>query len=148
MRFNGIVRAGLLALLALVALPAIAEQSVRSGDVVVHYSAVPTTSLSPEVARHSGITRSANRALVNVAIRQGQAGADRALPGQVQIVATNLSGQRSELRAREVREADAIYYLAEARTAGTDTLAFEIEVLPEGATAPIRIQFTQEFFPQ
>lgn len=148
MRCNSILRGLLGAALALAALPALAEQSVRSGDVVVHYSALPTTSLSPEVARHSGITRSANRALVNVAIRQGQPGADRALSGQVQIVATNLSGQRSDLQVREVREADAIYYLAQARTAGTDTLAFEIEVLPEGASAPIRIQFTQEFFPQ
>ena len=44
------------------ALPAAAENSVRSGDLVVHYNAVPTTSLTPEVARQYAITRSANRA--------------------------------------------------------------------------------------
>lgn len=130
------------------AAPAAAETSVRSGNTVVHYSAVPTTRLTPEIARQYGITRSANRALVNIAVREGEPGKDSAVPATVVIAATNLVGQRSDLRVREVREGDAIYYLAEARIAGEDTLAFEVEVTREGATAPIRVQFRQEFFPQ
>ncbi len=137
-----------LALGLALALPAAAENSVRSGQTVVHYNALPTTSLTPEIARQNGITRSANRALVNVAVREGDPGADRAVPAKVSIAATNLTGQRSDLRVREVREGDAIYYLAEARVAGNDTLSFEVEVTREGATAPIRVEFRQEFFAQ
>ncbi|MBP6627343.1 MAG: DUF4426 domain-containing protein [Arenimonas sp.] len=137
-----------LALGLALALPAAAENSVRSGQTVVHYNAVPTTSLTPDIARQYGITRSANRALVNIAVREGALGADRAVPAKVTIAATNLSGQRSDLRVREVREGDAVYYLAEARIAGNDTLAFEVEATPEGATAPIRVEFRQEFFAQ
>ncbi len=137
-----------LALGLALALPAAAENSVRSGDRVVHYNAVPTTSLTPDIARQYGITRSANRALVNIAVREGAPGADRAVPAKVTIAATNLTGQRSDLRVREVREGDAVYYLAEARVAGNDTLAFEVEATPEGATAPIRVEFRQEFFAQ
>ena len=132
----------------LFALPLFAQNSTRSGDLVVHYNAVPTTSLTPDVARQYGITRSANRALVNVSVRRGSPGADEAVPARVTVAATNLNGQRSDLRVREVREGEAIYYLAEARFQGQETLAFDIEVQAEGAAAPIRASFRQEFFPQ
>jgi hypothetical protein len=132
----------------LFALPVLAENSVRSGELVVHYNAVPTTSLTADVARQYGITRSANRALVNVSVRRGAPGADQAVPATVRVAATNLNGQRSDLRVREVREGEAIYYLAEARFQGQETLNFEVEVSAEGATAPVRASFRQEFFPQ
>lgn len=138
---------GLLFSLAL-AMPALAENSTRAGDITVHHNAVPTTSLTPDVARQYGITRSANRALVNISVRQGEPGADRAVQAKVKLVATNLNGQRLDLQAREVREGDAVYYLAEARITGNDTLVFELEVTPEGATAPIKASFRQEFFAQ
>jgi hypothetical protein len=138
--------AALLAMLA--ALPAQAERSVRSGDIVVHFNAMPSTQLTADVARQYGITRSSTRALVNISVREGAPGADRALRASVRLVATNLNGQRQDLRAREVREGDAVYYLAEAKIMGQDTLDFELEVTPEGATAPIRASFRQEFFAQ
>jgi hypothetical protein len=131
----------------LFALPALGQNSVRSGELVVHYNAVPTTSLTADVARQYGITRSANRALVNVSVRRGEPGADQAVPASVTVAATNLNGQRSELRVREVREGEAIYYLAEARIQGQETLSFEVQVSTEGA-APIKASFRQEFFPQ
>jgi len=138
-----------IALLALfAALPALAQNSLRAGDVTVHFSALPTTTLSPEVARQNGITRSANRALVNIAVRQGEPGADRAMAAKVTVSATNLTGQRVDLRMREVREGDAIYYLGEARVSGHETLSFELSVTPEGAATPIRTVFRQEFFGQ
>lgn len=148
MRNQSVAAILVLALALLGALPALAENSTRAGEFVVHHNAVPTTSLAPDVARQYGITRSANRALVNISVREGTPGADRAVPARVTLVATNLSGQRMDLRAREVREGDAIYYLAEVRVVGNDTVAFELEVLPEGATAPIRARFRQEFFAQ
>src|SRR5690606_27352338 len=108
-----------IALLALfAATPALAQNSLRAGDITVHFNAVPTTTLAPEVARNNGITRSANRALVNIAVRQGEPGADRAVPATVTVSATNLNGQRVDLRMREVREGAAIYYLGEVRTSG------------------------------
>lgn len=136
------------ALALLAALPAQAERSVRSGDIVVHFNAMPSTQLTPEVARQYAVTRSATRALVNISVREGTPGADRALRASVKLVATNLNGQRQDLRAREVREGDAVYYLAEARIMARDTLDFELEVTPEGSTTPIRTNFRQEFFAQ
>ena len=143
MRF--MLRFALITALAL-AMPA-AANVLRSGDLRVHYSAVPTTSLAPEVARQYGLTRSANRVLLNVAVRRGEPGADEAVAANVQASATNLAGQRLELRMREVRDGDALYYLGEARVTGQDTLRFEISVTVPGQ-APMRVDFSQEFFPQ
>lgn len=133
-------------LLALLLMPAAAQNLVQSGDITLHYNAVPSTSLTPDVARQYGITRSANRVLVNIALREGIPGADRAVPATVSIAATNLNGQRVDLRVREVREGEAIYYLAEARIVGRDTLKFDVVATPEGGE-PIRVEFRQEFFP-
>ncbi|WP_188310284.1 DUF4426 domain-containing protein [Arenimonas fontis] len=134
-------------LLALGLAPAVAQNLVQSGEITLHYNAVPSTSLTPDVARRYGITRSANRILVNIALRQGVPGADLAVPAQVTVAATNLNGQRMDLRVREVREGEAIYYLAEARVVGRDTLRFEVVARPEGGE-PIRVEFRQDFFPE
>lgn len=136
----------LLLTLALLSPLAAKAQSVSSGDITVHYSAIPTTTLAPAVAKQYGITRSASRALVNIAIRKGKPGADKALPSKVSAWVTNLNGQRQVLALREVREGEALYYLGETRTNGHETLTFELEVLPPGASEPIRATFRQEFF--
>ena len=148
MRRPSVLSTFFLFLALVVAVPAMAENSTRAGDYVVHHNAVPTTTLSPDVAKQYGITRSANRALVTISVRQGEPGTDHAVQAKVNLVATNLNGQRLDLRAREVREGEAVYYLAEARITGTDTLVFELEVTPEGASAPIKASFTQDFFAQ
>lgn len=123
-------------------------QSVSSGDITVHYSAVPTTMLSADVARQYGITRSAQRVLVNIAVRKGQPGADAAVPSQVTVTVTNLNGQRQSLQMREVKEGEAVYYLGETRVSGHETLDFEAEVRIAGRAEPIRAVFRQEFFPK
>ncbi|GAB2671075.1 DUF4426 domain-containing protein [Arenimonas aestuarii] len=134
------------ALLFALALPASAN-SMRVGDLRVYYNALPTTQLTPEVARQYGITRSANRALLNVSVRRGEPGADVAVPAQVLAVATNLAGQRNGVKMREVRDGEALYYLGEAPINGQDTLTFEIEIIVQGQ-APMSAVFRQEFFPQ
>lgn len=137
----------LLSLSLILAAPARAENSLRDGEFELHWSAVPTTMLTPEVAKQAGITRSANRVLVNIAVRRGEPGADVAVAAKVSIAVTNLAGQRELLDVREHREGDAIYYLAQARVAGEDTLTFQVEALPDGGR-PMKTAFRQEFFPQ
>ena len=124
-----------------------AERSVSSGDYVVHYSAVSAASITPEVARQYGITRSASRGLLNIAVQQKQAdGLAHAVPATVTASVTNLNGQRQQLQMREVREGEAIYYLGEPRVEEAASLDFEIEVRPSGSAQPISLRFSQEFF--
>lgn len=146
MRPMHLLAAAALALAA--ALPAAGSGFMRTGDLRVHFNALPTTELTPEVARQYGVTRSSNRALVNVSIRRGEQGADVAVAAEVTVAATNLAGQRQDVRMREVRDGEALYYLGEARVAGQDTLTFDLTVRVEGQAEPMRATFRQEFFPQ
>ncbi|KFL37017.1 DUF4426 domain-containing protein [Arenimonas donghaensis] len=134
------------ALLVTLAHPAGAG-SMRVGELRVYFNALPSTTLTPDVARQYGITRSANRALLNVSVRRGEPGADVAVPATVDAVATNLAGQRMDVRMREVRDGDALYYLGQARINAQDTLRFDLTVTVEGQ-APMKATFEQAFFPQ
>lgn len=143
------VRIAALSLLAIAVIPSANAQHqsmIQAGDVTVHYNALPTTNISAEVAHQYGITRSASRALLNVAVRKGVPGEDKAVPAVVTAAATNLNGQRQELRMREVREGEAVYYLGETRIADKETLTFEITIATEGADSPLRASFQQQFF--
>lgn len=121
--------------------------STRVGDVTVHYNAMPSTQLRPDIATRYGITRSSNRALVNVSVMKGPRAAEAvAVPAEVALVAINPAGQRQAVRLSEVRDRGAIYYLGEARIEERDTIDFELTVTPEGG-APINARFRQEFWP-
>lgn len=136
----------LLCLLLLGAGPAQAERMISAGAFEVHYNAIPTTQITPEVARAQGITRSAQRALVNIAVRHRVGQSDTAVTARVEGQARNDVGQTQTLWFREVREGDAIYYLAEPRIELETPIRFDIEVLPEGAERPIVLRFSDQFF--
>ncbi len=85
-----------------------AEQKQVFGDYEVHYIVVPTTFLKPDVAAKYGITRSENRALLNVSVLKQGTPVSAGLAAR----SRNLLSQISELEFEEVREGPAIYYLA------------------------------------
>lgn len=138
----------LTALLLVFGLNGAAAQNVQqSGDVIVHYNVVPTTNLTPEVARRNGITRSASRALLNIVVqRRTDAPLPVAITAKVEAHAFALTGQRQTIVLREVREGDAIYYLGEVRVQDKEELNFELKVLAEGGSASIPVRFAQQFF--
>ena len=130
----------------LTAAAAQAQGSLTQNGYTIHYSAIPTLDLAPEVARGYVITRSANRALLNIAVRQGEGSDSRALVANIQGSASNDAGQSQMLSLREIREGEAIYYLAEPRMRPGDTLRFDLLVTPEGSSSPIRVRFSRSFY--
>lgn len=121
--------------------------STRQGEYTLHHLAQPTLALSPDTARSSGVTRSANRALLNLSLHRGTAANSIAVAAPIRATARNTVGQVQTLNLREVREREALYYLAEARIEPRDTLFFEVVVeLPDGR--PLRASFSQEFWPE
>jgi len=123
-----------------------AERFQDFGDYVVHYNALTTDFLTPQVARAYGIRRSRSRALLTVSVmRRGLAGATMPVAARVRAQAVNLSGQLRRIPMREVREENAIYYLGEFRLSGSETLDFTLEVRPEGADRPLAVRFRQRF---
>lgn len=133
--------------LCLAALGARAESSQDFGDHVVHFNALTTDLLPPKVATEYKIKRSGNHALLNVVVLRKVLGA----PGQpvtatVTGTATTLTGQQRELNLREIREPNAIYYIADFSVGNEETLNFRLDVRPEGETDSYQVQFRQQFF--
>ena len=131
----------------LFALPASAENAQDFGDYVVHFNALTTDNLPPTVTREYGITRSKNRALLNVAVLKKVLGTT-GQPVAVSISASvsNLTGQHRDIELREIREGSAIYYIGEFGVTHEDNLDFTVIAQPEDLDRPLRVQFQQRFF--
>lgn len=118
------------------------------GDYIVHFNALPTDQIPPDVAGTYGITRSKNRAMLNISIIKHSAGGGLGTPtaGTVKATATNLTGQFKSTTVREIREGEAIYYIAVVPVANREVLTFNIEATPENESEPLAIRFQKQFF--
>ena len=87
-----------------------AEQKQVLGSWYVHYIALNSTFLTPDVAKQYGIVRSKFNALINISVldRQDKAAQSVVLTG----TAKNLIGVVKKLTFKQVTEGQAIYYLA------------------------------------
>ena len=97
-------------LLAFTCVTGHAEQVHRFANHEVHYIIIPTTFLESEIAAQYDVARARNRALINVSILDDN---KEAVTGSVSGSSSNLLGQTQYFEFRQVREGDAIYYLAE-----------------------------------
>lgn len=134
----------------LLALPplAFAQQSREFNNYVVHYNALRTDLLPPQVAQGYGIRRSSTRALLNVTVmKTGADGAETAVTADIEVNATNLTGQRREVELREINDAEgAIYYIGEFPVHNLETYQFKLNVVPEGESEALLVEFRQQFY--
>ena len=90
-----------------------AENMAKLGSMNVHYMAIGSTFFTPEIAKVYGITRSRYNGLVNISVldntKQGTPAKTVSISGQ----AKNNLGQFKSLEFKEVKEGEAIYYLAQ-----------------------------------
>lgn len=103
-----------------------AEQKKDLGDWEVHYIALNTTFLSPEVAKSNGIVRSRYNALINISVldRQTKQAQSVVLSGQ----ARNLLGVLKTLSFKQVKEGKAIYYLAVLPFSDLEQYRFTVQI--------------------
>jgi hypothetical protein len=117
------------------------------GDYEIHHNAVRADFIPTAVANAQGITRSATRGLVNIAVlRRTPAGDKRAAEAEITLTVFNLAGQSQAVRMRKVSEPDAIYYIGEFRISGIDTYRFEADVEPEDAGRAYALRWSQQLF--
>ncbi|HEY9199612.1 MAG TPA: DUF4426 domain-containing protein [Gammaproteobacteria bacterium] len=136
-----------LACLCLAAATVRAENSQDFGDYVVHFNALTTDLLSPKVASEYNIKRSGNHGMLNVVVLRKVLGATgQPVTATVSGTASNLTGQQRTLELREIREPNAIYYIADFGVDHEDTLTFKLNVRPEGEKDTFQVQFRQQFF--
>jgi hypothetical protein len=131
--------------------PAVAQLSNETfqdfGSYELHYNALRTDMLSPDIARAYGIQRSTNRVMLNVTVLRKEADQAPRKPveGQVTVDAYNLNGQLKNLEMRRVSEGEAIYYIGEVPISGSEILVFDISVVPSGESNPLKVKFKREF---
>lgn len=138
------MRSSLICLLTLLlALPAMAERKHSVGEYDIHYIAFNSGFLQPDIAAATGLVRSKTQGVINISVlKSGKPNA-----AQVSGTMKNLLGQNYPLSFKQIREGDqAIYYIAQFPFDSRETLRFNVNVQPAGATA-INFDFNQEFFP-
>ena len=121
--------------------------SKKFGDYVLHFNAISTDQLQPEVARAYNIARSKSRAMLNISIiKTADKGIGSSVPGTVTVSAANLTGQIKNLTLRQIQEGDAIYYIGDVAVANGETLVFDIRATPANETTPFTVRFSRQFF--
>ena len=120
----------------------IAEQMQRFGQYELHYIVIPTTMLKPSIASEYDISRGKDRALVNVSVLNRE---KKPVSARITGDSQNLLGQLQDLDFKQVKEGDAIYYLAEIRFADQEVHRIKIEAAaPDGKSTLLK--FTQKLY--
>ena len=138
----------LILLAALTSLPAFAQQAQEFGDYIVHYNALNSSLITPEVAKAYGIRRSDSRALINISVLKNAADkTTTAVKAKVTASGRNLTGQTRNVDMREIDDGDgSIYYIGELSVRNMETFDFTVVVLVEGQNKPFNVKFRQQFY--
>ena len=135
-------RRAILSLIALLATNAAADQFKSFEGIDVHYIVVNTLFLQPEIAARYNVTRASDRAIVNLSVID-----DNGSPLSAEVTGStiNLLSQTAPLQFAELREGEAIYYIAPLRYADLDVLRFRVTIaVPD--REPMNLEFQQQMF--
>ncbi len=137
----------LIALLSLSIHQAMAEQAKFFDNYTVYYVAVNSSFLSAEIARQYNIVRGNNRAFLNIAVHKNNPDkSTRAIEAKVTGTVTNLMQQSQAAGFKQVREAEAIYYIGSFRFSNQEVMHFTIDIQPDLTGPTYTLKFTQKFY--
>ncbi|HHJ19700.1 MAG TPA: DUF4426 domain-containing protein [Gammaproteobacteria bacterium] len=139
----------ILAILALFVLASpLSANEKQFGDYTIHYNVFNSDFLSAPVAKNYGITRSKNRAVLNVTVtKKGEGPLPKAIEANIVGKAFNVYQQAKPLDLREIQDKGSIYYIAEFPVANEETVNFEIGASENNHTIG-KVTFQQQFFVQ
>lgn len=122
------------------------EYEISFGNYIVNYNTFPTTFLEPAIAKAVGIKRDAAHGAMTIAIRRKTEGIELIpIKAEVTASATNLIGQLRKLEFKEVKDAKALYYIADFTVARNEALTFTVTLVPEGEAQRHEFKFTRQF---
>ncbi|GMQ45389.1 DUF4426 domain-containing protein [Vibrio sp. 10N] len=97
-------------------------------DAEVHYVVFNSTFVTPKVARSYGLKRNEHIATVNVSVLDRASAGKPAMEVSIKGVAKNLIGQTKTLEFKQIKEGDAIYYLAQFPIVNEEMYKFTIDI--------------------
>ncbi|NQZ93824.1 MAG: DUF4426 domain-containing protein [Moritella sp.] len=132
----------LLSITLLLSAAANAEQMQKLGDWDVHYIAFPSTFLTSDIASDYDIDRSKYLGIINISVLNSESLKAQAVT--MTVTARNLLGNIRELDVREIREQNAIYYIAEVPHRNEET--YRIKVTISSGNQTQELKFQQKFY--
>jgi len=121
-----------------------AENMKKLGSMQVHYMAINATFLTPKIAKAYNIERSRFNGLINISVLDDSQKSKPAKTVDIRGTARNDIGQIKTLSFDEVKEGDAIYYLAQINYSNEETFYFDI-IINDGKETQ-QLKFTQKFY--
>jgi len=124
------------------------SENVKEFDnYVVHYNALPTDFLSTKVAKQHKITRSRNRILLNITIKEKSTNNQtKSVQAKVTVMAINRTGQIKQTEMRPVHDGKAVYYIGEFNVANRELLKFKVKLTPISQKTTYTLNFRKQFF--
>ncbi len=125
------------------------DQISEFDEYIVRHSVIPSTLIRPEIAQEYDLVRSRSMALLNVAVQAREGEPDdpiRAVSAHLEGHVTNSVQQQQRLSFRQVREGDAVYYLAQFQYRDGELLVFNLNVSPYGGQQNLPVRFSRELF--
>ena len=123
---------------------AYAENMKKMDNINVHYIALGSTFLTPEIAKAYGIERSRYKGLVNISVLDNTQKGNPAKTVIINGKARNDVGQIKSLEFTEVVEGEAVYYLAQVSYSNEETIYFDINITDKGKQH--NLTFSQKFY--
>ena len=111
-------------------------------DYEIHYSTFPSKLIPVDVATAHNIVRAENRIIINVSIRRKEV----PVRAEIRGTAFNLLSQEIELTFTEVREQQAIYYIASQIVNEKDTVSLQIFIKPKPEKDTYKLEFTRQYY--
>lgn len=138
----------LLLAMSAVSSSALAQQSEIFENHVVHYNALNSNQIPPQVAQAYGIKRSSSRVLLTITIMEKSADSyGTPIRAEVKASGTNLTGQRRNIDMREASDADgAVYYLGELPVRNMELFNFTVQIHVKGEDDPLVVKFRKQFY--
>lgn len=126
--------------LSLLLIPALSQAGEKKiGEWTVHYNALPSTFLTPEVAKTNRIERSRYNGLLNIAVLDSEGKSQQVnITGQ----GKSLIGTVRKLEFQTIREGDSIYYIAEYPYRNEDNVLFTIDIKAPGKGGELSFRHT------
>jgi len=116
-----------------------AAQFKTFSNLEVHYIALPSTFITPNIAKQYAIKRSKTNGLLNISILDKRQN-NSAVPATLTGTGRNLIGQIHQLTFTEVKEGKAIYYLAEYPYLNEEIVNFEINIKTDKKSNTLKFQ--------
>ncbi|MDP2562369.1 DUF4426 domain-containing protein [Psychrobium sp. 1_MG-2023] len=120
-------------------------QFQQSGRYQVHYMALSSTFLTPQVAMAYNIKRSRYNAFVNISVLDTLIDGNPAVKANITGKAVNLTGNTRQLTFKEVIEGNAIYYIAELPFRNEERFTIQINSSNKDGLNS-RVSFKQQFY--